>query len=154
MSISHWLKSHIIVAAIRQLKCGCICKRFHEEALDCYDTVAEDVNLRLPSWNNWGLPYLSKEYVFLYIDEGREVNKISVKKTSRSSSLIRSTLMKRPIIADVEKNKRVKASSSKRISYGKKEIRRCPILPPFLCGMKKPHLYLSNGLRIVSFFCR
>lgn len=67
----------------------------------------------------------------------------SVRKTSmsslmiQSSSLVRSVPKKRLTIATVEKDKGVKTFSSKKSSYGKREARQFPVLPPFLCEAKK-----------------
>lgn len=60
-------------------------------------------------------------------------------------SLIRSTPKKRPTIATVEKYKGSKASTSKKVSYGKIEARRYSVLPPSHDRQRSPKLSLSNG---------
>lgn len=63
----------------------------------------------------------------------------SARNTSRSNSLIKSTPNKRSIIIDVEKNNGAKASSLKKVLYGKKENRRYPGPATFLFGDGEGH---------------
>lgn len=90
-------------------------KRFHKKTLNCDNLVAEDVlvNVCLEGmiedyWIYLGIFRISLSRL---IEVARRTNK-SVRKTWRSSSLIRSRLKKRPIIIVVGKNKGAKASYS------------------------------------------
>lgn len=67
----------------------------------------------------------------------------------RSSSLVRIEPKKRLMIALFEKGKVVKASSSKKVSYYKKEVWQIPVLPPFPRGPKEGRSSLSSGWKIV-----
>lgn len=44
---------------------------------------------------------------------------------------------KRPMTMVIKKCPESKASSSKKVSYGKKEAKQLPVLPPFLCGVEE-----------------
>lgn len=66
----------------------------------------------------------------------------SVRRTSRSRSVASPSPIARPalkkrLIATLEKGKGVKASTSKKPAYGRRETRQYPVPPPFLCGAKK-----------------
>lgn len=66
----------------------------------------------------------------------------SVRRTSRSRyvappSLIAQPSLKKRLITTLEKDKRVKAFTSKKPAYGRRETRQYVLLPPFLCRAKK-----------------
>lgn len=64
--------------------------------------------------------------------EATRVTIKSVRKTSRSSFLIRVTSKKRPTVTNMEKNKASNDSNSKKVSYVMKETHHYHVLPPFL----------------------
>lgn len=85
--------------------------------------------------------------------EATRVTNESVRNTSRSSSFSRSSLLvrfgpkNRPMILIVEKGKGAKASGSTRVSYGKKEARRFPMLLPSPCRAKKAATLLGHWVK-------
>lgn len=70
----------------------------------------------------------------------------SIRETLKSSSMIRFHLKKRPIIAVVEKNKGAKSSSSKIMTYNRRENQMIPIFPHFPCVAKKAVALLEQWI--------
>lgn len=75
--------------------------------------------------------------------EGVRSTSESIRKTSRSSSMIRSNLNKWPGVATVEKDKALrlpvkkKKKNLRQMSYGKSGAKQYSVLPPFSCGVRK-----------------
>lgn len=76
-----------------------------------------------------------------------------VRRIPRSSStvwsipIVQSTPKKRSIVAILEKDKGTKASTSKKPAYDMRKTRQYPVLPPFLCAVKKAAALLEQWVK-------
>lgn len=110
---------------------GCLREEVSRESSRLLGIVAKDVLVGVFFHRMTYLENLSLSSFSLLMEATRRT-KESVRKTSKSISIIKYAPKKRPMIAAVEKNKRAKASSSKRCLI-RRENRRFPVLSPFPC---------------------
>lgn len=115
-----------------------LCKQSPREGIGLFNPVMENVLVDLC------LDWMFEDYLiylenYLFPSHGwwklRGSNE-SVKKTLKSSSMIRSTLKKRRN-RDFGESKGVKGSDLKKMPYNNKETRHFPLLRHFPCGAKK-----------------
>lgn len=96
------------------------------------------------------LANLSFFFLFQLMEIGRHTNEL-VKKTSRASSLIRSSLLirsmpnKKPMIVAIEKGKGAKASNSKKCPKVGRRPSNFQFYQPSHAGQRRPQLSLSSG---------